>query len=138
MACVSIRSLTPCAEISPVCPGGQITLTCISSTRLVQWTLTFPQSVELPSVTQQISSTRVSEKDPRPSPVTVNETVTIFHFLRRSDYNTTPLVTSLLIENISAGINGTNVQCSAIPNSGVAEGLQQFMILVIDSHVHGR
>ena len=124
ISCVSESS------VQHVCIGGSITLFCNSSTGRVRWTINLPESVEPDPVTRSISNTRLTEE-------TFPVTGTVFHILRRSDYNTTPLVTSLLLENVSADINETNISCS-IPNSDSDEILMQFMILVIDSHRHGK
>jgi hypothetical protein len=94
-----------------------------------------PESVEPISITRSISSTKVAATE-EAFRITVNRTVSVFHIQRRSDYNTTPLVTSLLIENVSAGINETNISCSSVPSSDSEN--KQFMILVIDdNHRHG-
>jgi hypothetical protein len=92
-----------------------------------------PESVEPAPVTRLFSSTKIVEENFQ---ITVNQTVTAFNIQRRSDYNTTPLVASLLIENVSAGINETNISCSSVPSSDSEN--KQFIILVIDdNHRHG-
>ena len=116
-----------------VCVGDHITLICNSSTGRLRWTFMFPESVEPAFFTRSIASTRMAETE---EIFIVNETATIFHIQRRSDFNTTPLVSSIFIENVSAGINGTNISCS-VPNSDSKD--KQFMILVIDdNHKHGK
>ena len=119
-----------------MCAGDDATLTCNSSNGRMRWTFIFPESVEPHPVTRVISSTKVAESE-EIFPITVNQTVTVFHLQRRSDYNTTPLVSSIFIENVSAGINGTDISCNSVPNSDTED--KQFMILVIDdNHRHGK
>jgi hypothetical protein len=119
-----------------VCDGDDITLTCNSSNGRMRWTVILPESVIPYPITRQISSTKVAATE-EAFRITVNRTISIFHIQRRSDYNTTPLVASLLIENVSAGINETNISCSSVPNSDSEN--KQFMILIIDdNHRHGK
>ena len=131
--------LSPYAEssVQRVCISDSTTLTCNSSasTDRMEWIIAFPESVEPMPITRRFSNKR-NDTDIFQVPVNQNLIVTVFHILRRSDYNTTPLVTSLLIENVSADINGTNISCS-ISNSNSED--KQFMILVIDdNHRHGK
>ena len=123
-----ILSLTP----SFVCVGDSTNLTCNSSTGRLEWIVMFPESVEPIPVSRQFTTTRVTEEIFQ---VTANQTVTVFHIQRRSDYNTTPLVTSLLIDNVSAGINKTNISCKALNSDSENK---QFVILAIDNHRHGK
>lgn len=120
--------------VQHVCIGDSITLSCNSSTGRARWTIMLPESVsELISISRVFSNTKIVEEIFQ---VIVNQTATAFHIQRRSDYNTTPLVTSLTIENVPAGINGTNISCS-VPNSDSED--KQFVILVIDdNHRHGK
>ena len=86
-----------------MCAGNDITLTCNGSNGRMRWTFTFPESVEPYPITRAISSTKVAESE-EIFPIIVNQTVTVFHMQRRSDYNTTPLVSSIFVENVSKGI----------------------------------
>ena len=134
--CVGNLKFILSSEPSFVCTGDDITLTCNSSNGRMWWTFTFPESVEPYPITRVISSTKVAETE-EIFPITVNQTVTVFHMQRRSDYNTTPLVSSIFIENVSAGINGTDISCNSVPNSDSED--KQFMIQVIDdNHRHGK
>ena len=129
VASAGVLASTP-YEISSVCPGDQITLTCSSSIHILQWSIILPTFEQQP-VTRLFTSTRqativesfeFSQRD-----------TIVFHFLRRSDFNTTPLVTSLIMENIPAGANGTNVSCRDTHNEE-----KRFMIIVIDNNTYSR
>ena len=134
--CVGNLKLILSSVPSFVCAGDDATLTCNSSNGRIRWIFIFPESVELHPITRQISSTKVAATE-EIFPITVNQTVTVFHMQRRSDYNTTPLVSSIFIENVSAGINGTNISCNSVPNSDSED--KQFVILVTDdNHRHGK
>ena len=134
--CVGNLKLILSSAPSLVCVGDDVILTCNSSNGRMRWTFMFPESVEPHPITRPISSTKVAETE-EIFPITVNQTVTVFHMQRRSDYNTTPLVSSIFIENVSAGINETNICCNSVPNNDSED--KQFVILVFDdNHRHGK
>ena len=87
-----------------VCPGGQINLTCHTAPNetLLQRTLTIPgrPQPELRFISSGGSVAIVS-------PLIVGQTV--FKFLRTS---TSPLISEIMIENVTTTLNGTRVECS--------------------------
>ena len=114
--CVGNLKLILSSAPSFVCAGDDTTLSCNSSNGRMRWTFMFPESVVPYPITRSISNTKVAETE-EIFPITVNKTVTVFHMQRRSDFNTTPLMASIFIENVSPGINGTNISCNSVPNS---------------------
>ena len=90
----------------PVCPGGQINLTCQASPdeTLLQWSLTIPgRSVpELRFISSDANTASVS-------PLIVGQTV--FQFLRTST-SPLPLVSVMVTDDVSTSLNGTRVECS--------------------------
>ena len=89
-----------------MCSGDQLNLTCHAtpSETLIQWNLTIPSrsnSVpELRFLSSEGSTASVT-------PLIVGQTV--FQFLRTS---TSPLTSIAVIDNVSADVNGTRVECS--------------------------
>ena len=89
-----------------VCPDGQLNLTCSTATMsdetVLTWNMTFPHrpGYEL----RAFFSTGSAESA---LPLTVNQTN--FQFLRTS---TSPLISIIVINNMSTILNGTRVECS--------------------------
>ena len=86
-----------------MCSGGQLNLTCLTAPNktLLQWSINIPGRPA--SELRFISSDTVSV-----TPLTVGQTV--FQFLRTS---TSPLMSLMVIDNVSADVNGTRVDCSS-------------------------
>ena len=89
-----------------VCSGDQLNLTCHSAPNatLLQWSLTIPG--RSPPELRFISSTGNTDSV---TPLTVGQTV--FQFLRIST-SPEPLVSTMIIDNMSTSLNGTRVECS--------------------------
>ena len=87
-----------------VCSGDQLNLTChvTPNETLLQWSVTIPgRSVsELRFISSGGNTVSVA-------PLIVGQTV--FQFLRTS---TSPLVSTIVIDNVSSSLNGTRVECS--------------------------
>ena len=89
--------------LASVCSGDQLNLTCHAtpSETLIQWSLTIPsRSPELRFISTDGNTVSVT-------PFIVGQTV--FQFLRTS---TSPLTSLMVIDNVSADVNGTRVECS--------------------------
>ena len=87
-----------------VCPGGQINLTCQATPNgtLLQWNLTIlgRSQPELRFISSDGNTASVS-------PLIAGQTV--FQFFRTS---TSPLISVMIIDNVSTSLNGTRVECS--------------------------
>ena len=101
-------------------------LTCSSSIHILHWTIILP-SFEQQPVTRLFTSTR-RVTNVQSFQFSQRDTI-VFHFLRCSDFNTTPLVASLIMENIPASANGTNVSCS-----NTLDEEKHFLIIVIGNN----
>ena len=88
-----------------MCPGGQLNLTCLGGPdeTLLTWSLIFPSSSN-PDV--RFISSRGTAESAR-STFTLGQTV--FQFSRTS---TSPLISLIIIENMTSELNGTRVNCS--------------------------
>ena len=90
--------------IAPVCQvGDQLELICNTSDMLQRWR--FPA---IPDSGRTIQSTGSSGVDPRA--LTINSIV-IITFSRLSTQNELPLMSRMLINRVSEGLNGTEVEC---------------------------
>ena len=110
-ACIEIFNHTGLVFIAStavvsVCPGGQLNLTCNTMsdqthTALI-WNMTFPHR---PGYEQRLILAGGSADSA--SPFTVGQTE--FQFLRTS---VSPLMSTMVIDNVSSILNGTRVSCS--------------------------
>ena len=87
-----------------MCPGGQLNLTCntMSDQTALLWNMTFPHR---PGYEQRLIL--AGDIADSASPFTVGQTV--FQFLRTS---ISPLMSLMVIDNVSSILNGTRVDCS--------------------------
>ena len=84
-----------------VCPGSNLTLTCFTNGPQLRWVITLPYFYRPEA--RIISSTGDAN-----SQTQLFEDPTLFSFLRTSRV---PLMSTMLIDNISARLNGTHVDC---------------------------
>lgn len=91
-------------EVS-VCLGGQLTLNCSTNEALLQWTIAIPNHIPDHDIRFISANNNISR---------VNALITDaadFVFLRTSI--SPQLVSMILIENVTVGLNGTRVSCSS-------------------------
>ena len=84
-----------------MCPGGNLTLTCYTNGTELRWSITFPYHY-LPEIRI------ISSIGPVDSQTPLFENPTLFQFLRTSRV---PLMSTMLIDNITANLNMTRVDC---------------------------
>jgi hypothetical protein len=84
-----------------VCPGSNLTLTCLTSGPSLRWVITLPYHY-LPE--ERIISSAGTANSQTP----LFENPTLFSFLKTSRV---PLVSTILIDNITARLNGTHIDC---------------------------
>ena len=122
---------TESAEVS-VCPGGQLNLTCntMSDQTSLTWNLTFPHR---PGYERRLILAGVISDSA--SPLTVSQTV--FKFLRTS---VSPLISVMVIDNMSAILNGTRVECSyggAVMSTNIINVIGSGMLIILQCRVLG-
>ena len=92
-----------------VCDGEQLELTCTTNSRILGWSSsplmneqgqpqTFMRHIASEGLSQQVSTTTVNS--------------TIFNVSRVSSLDDLPLVSRLVINPVSNGLNGTEVNCT--------------------------
>ena len=96
-----LKVMTVSSEISLVCPGDQLVLTCGFNGTGVQWDVTYPNMSTGVGI-QFISESGRDVLDP----IVANGVV--YRFSRTS---ISPLVSVLQIDNVNANINGTRIEC---------------------------
>ena len=91
--------------------GDQLELTCTSSDVLQSWQFTaISESGPAAAVTYTRSVTSVGSSGVDSQPITINTTIMIT-FSRLSTQNELPLMSRILINFVSEGLNGTEVNC---------------------------
>ena len=106
MICIlgALISLSPLGMVS-ICPGGQVLLTCerISGSFLF-WTVSVPHNIIIGATTQRIVPSQGVVLSSE-----FNIDFTEFNITRISD---SPLISQLLINNVTTEINGSTIYCS--------------------------
>lgn len=84
-----------------MCPGSNLTLACLTNGPSLRWVITLPYYY-LPE------ARIISSAGPANSQMPLFENRTLFQFLRTSR---APLMSTMLIDNIAANLNGTQIDC---------------------------
>ena len=105
--------------VAPVCQvGDQLELMCTVTGMFQTWRFTaIPESGSAVTYMRNILSTRSSGVDSQPT--TINTTIMIT-FSRISTQNELPLISRMVINTVSEGFNGTEVNCVNSVTSEVA------------------
>ena len=115
-------------EVAPVCRvGDPLELTCTASVESLQWSLTVVD--EQGRDENILMFITASAPSPQPPPITVN--FTTFTLRRISDQGASPLVSTLSIDPVSIGLNGTVVNCMDATSS-MTPSSESTTILIID------
>ena len=98
--------------VAPVCQiGDPLELTCNTSNTLHTWQFTaIPESGSAVNYTRLVSS--VGSSGVSSLPIIINTTIVIT-FSRLSNQNVLPLISRMLISNVSKGLDGVQVECVA-------------------------
>ena len=106
--------------VAPVCQAGdQLELTCNTSVALQTWQLTvISESREAMTFMRSIQSIGPSGLV-ESQPLTINSTI-MFIFSRLSTPDNLPLITRLIISNVSEGLNGVEISCTGAGTSDSA------------------
>ena len=99
-----IYSVRPSPKVVSVCPGEQLTLTCIANqSSILRWTIILHGG----NVTYSRSIPFMGNSILLP----ISDAV-MFNFTRTSESGTLPLITELLIGRVNTNIHGTRIHCS--------------------------
>ena len=103
----SVSSSTSFSRVVSVCPGEQLTLTCIANhSRDLTWNIILPDG----NITE--SRAVPFTGSPQSSPFSVFGIR--FNFKRLSTAQTLPLRSELLIDGINTNLSGTDIHCSPL------------------------
>ena len=104
-----------------VCISDKLTLICNTNGTSIQWGISNPHNLITGVGNQLISTTTTNERLENLKFATNRG---IFQFFRTSS---SPLISELQIDNVTADLNGTRVECTSI------EGMTTTVINIIDT-----
>lgn len=102
------------SEVAPVCSAGQqLVLTCNTTERFLRWSFSLlNEEGNIMIYTRAVTSIDGSQQV---SHIIVNSTS--FMFSRTSSQGMLPLISKLLINPLSNGLNGTKVNCTGVSDT---------------------
>ena len=110
----------------PVCRvGDTATIKCTASSHFISWSI-LRQSTHERVINDQIINSRDAIQ--MPAVETVNSTT--FTFVRSSAHEASPLISTLSIDSVSIGFNGTVVNCTDVQNPTISAST---IIQIIDT-----
>jgi hypothetical protein len=110
--------------IASVCNGDSLELNCTTSGSILEWSfapITFVYKRALSTTNQP------------PEPLLIDETR--FTFSRLSAANSLPLVSTLLIDPVNMGLNGTEVNCTDVDTSEIVTTI---ITIINEDWIEGR
>ena len=94
--------------VAPVCLGDQVNLTCTASVDSIEWRFTVVNEQGRHEPFTTFSTSRGPSL--QSAPIVVNSTT--FTLMRGSGERDLPLISTLSIDPVSIGLNGTVVNCT--------------------------
>ena len=118
--------------VAPVCRiGDPLQLTCTTSVEFVSWSIL--RVNEQGMLERAIIDEPINSRDMHQlTETTVNDLAT-FTFMRISARNAVPLVSTLSIDSVSIGLNGTVVNCTDTRNRGGSVISASTTIQIVDT-----
>ena len=125
--------------VAPVCHvGDPLQLTCTATVEYISWSVF--RTSEQGTLEREINDELINSRDENQMAHTVVNSAT-FTFSRSSAQNALPLISTLSIDSVSIGLNGTVVQCSNVGNItistlttiqiiDISEWFNQFLLLI--------
>ena len=119
MYAIVINNLAGAVMVSPpegasACSGDQLELTCTTSGILLEWMFSVvPDNIAARTYTKGLTTATEA-----PEPLIINSTR--FTFSRLSPLNRLPLISILVINLVTVGLNGTKVNCTDVETSETA------------------
>ena len=110
MVCIGTASISP-SHMASVCRGDQLELICTTTGRLLEWSISLIPTGETTTTFIRRLLTTFEGVSSISSSIVANSS---FIFSRISAQNTLPLISRLLINPVSAKLNGTVVNCTDI------------------------
>ena len=131
-------TLSPSREFKAlVCGvGEQHELMCNTTETFLRWTITLPKDIEIDGTRTFSRSLAHSTLTSRTLPLMVNSTT--IHFTRTSSQQDLPLISTLLIDHVTEGLNGTVISCIGISSSEPATLPATVTVHIIDLSFGGK
>ena len=128
--------------VAPVCRvGDQLNITCTSSVEFIEWSimLIYNDLGTPENITElYVGSSGTSQQVP---PITVNSTT--FTFKRDSPQGASTLISTLSIDSVNIGLNGTIVRCMEVGNLMISASTTIYIVKsdvsnckLASSHIH--
>ena len=100
--------------VAPICLGDPLQLTCTASVEFIKWRILQPNEQDTLEEAQNLVQINSRDASVQMSQRIVNSAT--FIFMRISAENTTPLISTVSIDSVSIGLNGTVLNCSDTTN----------------------
>ena len=111
--CIGMVILSP-MSVAPVCNvGDPLQLMCNASVEFIRWNVL--QSNEQGTL-EEVANVQINTRDISVQMSEREVDSATLTFMRLSARNATPLVSTLSIDSVSIGLNGTVVKCSNVSN----------------------
>ena len=109
--------------------GDQLQITCTASVEFIRWSIL--QANEQGTLVQATNYVQINSRDSsgQMSQIVLNSAT--FTFTRTSAQEESPLISTLFIDSVSIGLNGTVVRCSDVANSMTSASLTTIQIIDI-------
>ena len=98
--------------VAPVCLGDPLQLTCTTSVEFIKWRILQPNDQD---TLLEVANAQINSRDTNQISHRVVNSAT-FTFMRSSAQGASPLISTLSIDSVNIGLNGTVVNCSDVPN----------------------
>ena len=100
--------------VAPVCRvGDSLQITCTASVQFIRWNTL--QANEQGTLVEAANSVQINNVDANQMSQRLVDSA-IFTYLRTSAQGTSPLISTLSIDSVNIGLNGTVVLCAGVGN----------------------
>ena len=123
-------TLLPSREALVCGVGEQLELTCSTTETFLRWNITFPEDFEATIFRTETQLLNYNTITNRASPLVVNSAT--INFIRTSSQGVLPLTSTLLIDHVIEGLNGTVVSCMGLLPGNVVAASSTTTIHIID------
>ena len=137
MAYTGLVTLSPSREFKAlVCSvGEQLELTCNTTGTFLRWNVTLSEDIAMTDTRPYTRLLAHSSVSTTASPLIIDST--IIHFTRTSSQGSLPLTSTLLIDHVTEGLNGTMVSCMEVSTSHEATSISATVIIHIINPGYG-
>ena len=115
MVYTGLVTLSPSRKALVCGVGEPVELTCNTTETFLRWQITIPGGAETSTRTE---TRLLSYNTPSASPLMVYSAM--INFTRTSSHEILPLISTLVIDHVTEGLNGTVVSCMEVSSSQTA------------------